>query len=149
MEFVKIITGGVVGTLLMTFFSYLCGHLFSREFGEPRLLNKLLDKSPWSQSNIKENSVLGWALHMVTGIVFAWIIDIYFVLADTAPNWSVGAIIGFGLGVLGILGWQIVLSLHPQPPKLELPEFFAQLLIAHIIFALGTVLVFRVFDGIL
>lgn len=149
MELIKIITAGLVGTLMMTLFSYVCGYLLSQEFGEPRLLNKLLNRSPWSHTDIEEDSPLGWGLHIAIGIVFAWIMYVYFVWTDTAPTWPIGGVLGFGLGVLGILGWEILLILHPAPPKLALPDFYLQLVVAHIVFALGTVLVFKVFERLI
>ena len=37
-------------------------------------------------------------------------------------------------GVFGIMVWNLIFKLHPNPPKTKLNEFNLQLLIAHLVF---------------
>ena len=149
MELTKIVLGGLIGTAIMTVFSLICGQLFSKEFGEPELLNKLLGRSFFGDGDVKENSPLGWIIHFAIGFLFAWIMHLYFLWTGHPPTWPLGSLVGFALGILGVMGWAIVLNLHGSPPRPELPEFYLQLVVAHVIFGLGTVLVFKVVDGLL
>jgi uncharacterized membrane protein YedE/YeeE len=132
---------------MMTIFSYICGKIFSKEFGEPKLLNKLLDRS-FSGNDIKEDSPLGWIIHFAIGFLFAWIMHLYFLWTDHTPTWPIGSLLGLALGVLGVTGWAMALNFHRSPPKPELPQFYLQLVVAHVIFGLGTVLVFKAMDGL-
>lgn len=148
MELTKIVLGGLVGTTIMTAFSYMCGILFSKEFGEPKLLNKLLNRSFSGDEDVKEDSPLGWIIHFAIGILFAWIMHLFFLWTDHT-TWPIGSLLGLAMGMLGVLGWALVLNLHRSPPKLELTEFYLQLVVAHVIFGLGTVLAFKAIDGLL
>ncbi|NNE76874.1 MAG: hypothetical protein HKN31_07350 [Pricia sp.] len=143
MEIVNILVGGLVGTTLMTIFSYVCGQIFSKEFGEPKLLNKLLDRLPSWDHNVEDRSPIGWILHITIGIVFAWIIHSYLIWMHQPPVWLMGVTMGFVLGIIGVMGWAILLNFHPSPPKLQLPEFYIQLIVAHIIFGMGVILVYK------
>lgn len=149
MELTKIVLGGLIGTAIMTIFSYICGKLFSKEFGEPKLLNKLLDRSFSGDDIVKEDSPLGWIIHFAIGFLFASIIYLYFLWTGLTPTWPIGSLLGFAMGILGVMGWALVLNFHRSPPKLELPEFYLQLVVAHVIFGLGTVLAFKAIDGLL
>lgn len=147
----KIVTSGILGTLLMTLFSYVCGQLFSKEFGEPKLLNALLYRASNHKNKTVTHALLGWILHLCIGIVFAFFLYSYFEWKnrfgwrESLPNLYMAAILGFLLGLLGVMGWTVLLKIHHSPPKIELPEFYIQLVVAHIIFGLGTVLSFGLF----
>lgn len=147
MELTKIVLGGIVGTTLMTLFSYVCGRLFSKEFGEPKLLNKLLDQSYSWENDINSSSPIGWILHFTIGLLFAWIMYLFFLWSGHSPTWPLGGLLGFVFGILGVAGWALFLNLQRSPPELELPEFYFQLIVAHVVFGLGAVLVFKAFNG--
>lgn len=149
MELTKIVVGGLTGTAMMTVFSYICGKLFSKEFGEPKLLNKLLDRSSIWDEGVEEGSPLGWTVHYAIGFFFAWTLHLCFLWTGLMPTWQIGSLLGFALGVWGVAGGALLLNLHRSPPKLELPEFYLQLVVAHVIFGSCTVLAFRTVDGLL
>jgi len=150
MEILKIIVSGLIGTMLMTLFSYVCGQLFSKEFGEPYLLNKLLEQWPVGhQGNKPKNEfLLGWVIHLFIGFLFALFLYTYFAWKDSfgwresMSNLFVAGYLGLVLGLLGVVGWVVLLKMHKSPPKLALPEFYIQLVVAHVVFGLGTVLGF-------
>jgi hypothetical protein len=123
--------------------------IISKELGEPKLLNKLLDRSSSLDRGVKEDSPLGWIIQFAIGFLFAWIMHLYFLWTGRTPTWPIASILGFALGLLGVTGWAIVLNLHRSPPKLERPQFYLQLVVAHVIFGSGTVLVFKAVDGLL
>ncbi len=144
MELAKILLGGIVGTSLMTFFSYLLGRLLKSDFLEPRLLNKLLHRSDSLSLNIKEDSMWGWAIHYLTGFLFSGTMMFYFHWSEKFPSWGTGAFLGFILGLSGAIGWLITFRVHSSPPKIDLKAFLFQLVVAHVIFGLGATWVFRV-----
>lgn len=59
MEIIKFVLGGMVGTGMITLSSYSCGKIFSKEFGEFKLLNKLLDRTFFGNNGLNVDSPLG------------------------------------------------------------------------------------------
>lgn len=144
MLFSTVFLAAVVGTTLMTLFSKLCGLVFSKEFSEPKFLDAILRPS---STGTKTNNLLGWAVHYLIGVLFAWAIYIFIEnFAATYSYWH-GILLGGFLGLVGILGWTVLLKFIKKPPQLELPAFFIQLVFAHIVFGVGALLVFRNFNS--
>ena len=143
MELSKILLAGLVGTTLMTAFSYLVGQLCDAELGEPKLLNKFLDRSKRLDIEVAEDSIWGWIFHYLTGFLFAGAMAAYFCSTENHPTWWLAIVLGCILGLFGVLGWLTMIRFHSAPPKIELQLFLIQLVGAHIIFGLGATIVFR------
>ncbi len=147
MEIIKIILGGLAGTTIMTCFSYLAGMVANSEFGEPALLNQLINRARSVKGETPRGRWIGWVIHYVTGFFFSAGMAWYFHWSDKLPSWLAGILIGGLLGLAGVAGWWMMLKLHKDPPKIDLLPYFSQLIAAHMLFGLGAVMVFQLFPS--
>lgn len=141
MAFLEIVIGSFIGTIIMSIFSYFMSDLLSEELGEPALLNKLIE-------NVRGSSItkiIGWVVHWLFGVLFSIFSYLIFITIVNLPLWCTSILTGAISGIIGIIGWLIMLYLHPCPPKINLPLFFKQLFFAHILFALSAFLSFHIF----
>jgi len=136
----------ILATLLMTAFSYVCGMLTGNNFREPELLNQLINTSGIPIKPGKKG-VFGWLLHLLIGFVFGVIMFLAWEFFELSSYLIFGVISGIIAGVLGILGWQIMFYLNPQPPDIDLNKFYAQLIVAHVIFSLGFIILMVLFKS--
>lgn len=137
MELLRVIIAGISGTILMTAFSYIIARVKSQQFKEPKLLNMILRRSTYDKMNPTNNSVIGWVLHFSIGVI---LMTLFYVLHLTFSfKISFISIIIYGIfaGILSILSWHLMFLISPNSPDISLKEFYIQLLIAHILFALG------------
>ncbi len=136
MPILKILSGTVIGTSLMTLFSYYISHKLNREFKEPVLLNKMISRSPLAISK-KNNPAPGWILHYSIGTVF--VVGYHFIWRRKKlnPTLKNSTFLGFISGFIGISGWHILFIIHPKPPSIHLKNYYLQLLAAHIVFGWG------------
>lgn len=126
----------ILATLLMTAFSYICAMLTGNNFREPELLNQLINTSVIPAKPGK-NSVLGWLLHLFIGFVFGVMMFLVWEFFDLSSYLIFGIMAGIIAGIIGILGWQLMFYLNPQPPDIDLNKFYTQLIVAHVIFSLS------------
>ncbi|MAN58227.1 MAG: hypothetical protein CMC08_00140 [Flavobacteriaceae bacterium] len=122
-------------TLAMTLFSYLISFIRGKEFREPELLTVLIYRYFEMPPLRGLANLPGWILHLVIGYLFLALYNGFFFLNEIEPTPGFTLMVGFALGVLGILGWKVIFTLHPNPPDIKFTEFYIQLLMAHIIFA--------------
>ena len=136
MELIRVIMAGILGTVLMTSFSYVISRMKSQQFKEPKLLNMILRRSTYDM-NPSNNSVLGWVVHFSIGVI---LMTLFYVLHLTF-SFSISAvsilIYGIIAGILSILSWHFMLSISSNSPDFALRDFYMQLLMAHVLFALG------------
>ncbi len=143
MEIFKILVAGVVATSLMTIFSYGVSIVRSSQFREPQLLNILINRSHIFKIEIPKNSKIGWGIHYFIGWIFILIYDIIWNNTQFEPTLTPGIIFGFMTGIVGVIGWRILLSLHHDPPHIKWVEYYLQLIVAHVIFWMGAVWVYQ------
>jgi len=134
---------GIIGTTLMTGFSKIWGMLLSKEFSEPKLLTDLM--RPFIKKTKAKNNFIGWLVHYLIGILFAWGIYMYTTTSNGEYTYLTGLILGGLMGFMGVLGWIILIEAVKITPKLDVPAFFVQLVFAHIVFGLGAIWVFKNF----
>ena len=101
---------GIIGTTMMTIFSFIYSYITNYSFNEPNLLNYVLVTSEFLfLRRLGEQQIIGWIFHYLIGIAFAYLyykgIDIYD-FDSTLPN---GVLYGIILSVLGISGWACLL----------------------------------------
>ncbi len=123
----------------MTAFSYGASRHERKQFREPELLNKLLDRMPGSPA-IPTKSPAGWLVHYGVGIFFTTVYDQLWQRNIGKPTLANGLLLGTISGLVGIGGWMLAFRLHPRPPKTDYTGHYKQLLIAHMIFGVGAVL---------
>lgn len=126
----------------MTAFSYGASHHQRKQFREPVLLNKLLDRLPGTQS-IANNNPAGWLVHYGVGVLFTTAYDQLWQRNIGRPTLANGVLLGTISGLVGIGGWMLTIKLHPRPPKTDYTGHYKQLLIAHMIFGAGAALAYK------
>lgn len=133
----QIVLASIISTVLMTVFSYAISIIRGKQFREPVLLNKLLDR--WVHMHITphHSNPLGFLLHWFVGLLFVVVYHFIWVYTNIPVAWWSGALFGAVSGIVGIGIWTITFLIHPNPPKVHLWGFFAQLFFAHIIFGVG------------
>lgn len=143
MDWLKIALAGIVGTSLMTVFSYICQVAFQKKLGEPKLLSQFLQKSRFEIGKETGTTFWGWFLHYFTGFFFSLLIAIYIYFFGGPLSWGMGILLGFALGLLGILGWQVLYWIHHNPPAFDRSAFYLQLVLAHIFFGIGATMIYK------
>ena len=136
MTYLAFIIVAPIATLSMTAFSYFASYIRKRQFKEPRLLTLLIYRPSNKAAEKRNNNFVGWVIHFMLGYFFLFLYDSGFFYTPIEPSLIWSLVFGVALGILGIIGWQIMFALHPDPPPTTIHEFYIQLLIAHVIFAL-------------
>lgn len=140
MELLRVIMSGILGTLLMTAFSYLIPRLRARQFREPRLLNMILRRSSSDSMNPSNNSVIGWVVHFSIGIILMTLFYMFHLIFTFEISLLSIFLYGIFAGSLSVLSWYLMFSLSPNPNKISIREFYFQLMIAHLLFASGAII---------
>lgn len=135
----KIIAGTIIGTSVMTLFSYIMSYVMDKQFKEPLLLNILLQRSQF----LKETTVppiSGWIIHYGMGSIFVTIYHFIWSLPPFEPTYSSGSLLGFISSFVGIATWSFVFNIHSNPPSIDFKAHYLQLIISHVLFGLGATL---------
>jgi hypothetical protein len=131
----EIICGTIVGTSLMTGFSYLMSEQFRKRFQEPRLLEYVMKLSGAKLSD-RSKEIAAWIIHYLIGLLF--VLAYYFIWnCCLAKSWTITLLFGAISGIIGILGWIVIFSIPDDKPHVSFTSYFIQLFFAHIIFAFG------------
>lgn len=136
MNVLSVALAGILGTFIMTGFSHIMELISGEKCNEAQLINLLLSRSKNSTISDK-NHYLGWVIHFIIGILMAIGVWMYYQNITGIPHAFYGAGVGFILGIIGVIGWSIILSVHPNPPKNNWVLYFLQLITAHIIFGVA------------
>lgn len=139
MSVLKIILGAVVGTSIMTVFTFFISYRQNKQFKEPVLLNNLL-RNTEALKNRKIPTISGWLIHYGAGISF--VVAYHFIWKFTAidPSLTSGIVMGLINGIFGASVWALVFYSYKNPPVIDYGAFYLHLLPAHTIFGLGAVL---------
>ena len=141
-----IISTGILATLTMTAFSYGLSFFTHTNLREPQLINLLIKKLPFQPLKIGREHVLGWVIHILIGIFFVLFFKLGIHLLHFSTTPITGVLFGLCIGVLGIVGWEIGFSFHPNPPKINRLVYYLHLLLAHVVF--GSTVVFLINKGV-
>jgi riboflavin transporter FmnP len=142
MDFVKIILATLLGTTVMTLFSYIISEAFRKLFKEPVLLNILIDRAGIAEIHDSRKNIIGWVLHFLVGLLFVIIYDRIWAWTTLEPSWTTGLIFGAVSGLVGIGAWMTMFAIHPREPRIHFKEYYLQLFFAHILFGLGATAVY-------
>lgn len=138
----KTAVSGVAGTLIMTAGSELMSLMANENFSEPAHLETMISRLvPTLSKHAKK--IAGWGAHFAMGLVFA---AIYVELWETKKvkhNLKNALILGALSGVIGLFIWKATFKIHPLPPWLNYTHFYLQRIPAHIVFAVGAMLAYK------
>ncbi|QJD96853.1 DUF2938 domain-containing protein [Mucilaginibacter robiniae] len=137
----KIVAGSIVGTSFMTLFSHLVSEKSGKQFNEAEILSELLNRlTPLTKQQARW---LGWSSHYLVGVIFATLYAQYLKKAGKHPTITNGAVFGALSGLGGAWVWKMVFKMHPNPPGVDLKNFYKQLVLAHVVFGSSVALVFK------
>ena len=136
MNLFRILLAGLAGTTLMTAYSYAVAEKKRKQFKEPQILNKLLQRMDFPLEIKNKHHLAGWVLHYQVGIFFSIIYDLLWRKTSIRPTFINSVIMGAITGIFGILVWKTTFALHPNPPAIHFKEYYRQLLIAHVLFGI-------------
>lgn len=139
MKITRTVGAGIAGTTLMTLFSYLASAYSRKNFKEPELL-AVLTKRLLPAEYKPLHTPAGWAIHYGMGTSLSLLYEKILSHNNSRRSTGNGLLLGFASGLAGILIWKAVFSLHPLPPKTDFKRFYTQLLLAHLVFAVTTLL---------
>lgn len=142
---VQIALGVLIGTSLMTLFSYIMTYEVKEQFREPQLLNELINRS--DIFGVENSRLAGWFLHYGVGTIFVIIYHFVWKYSLIGPSLSSGTILGFVSGLIGITGWYFVFRIHHNPPAVDIGDYFIHLIVAHIIFGAGAYMGYNLLQG--
>jgi hypothetical protein len=135
MDAKNILAGAIAGTAAMTAFSYFISDKKSKDFREPALLAKMISRAfPETKKGFSKTA--GWMMHASMGILFAYLSKKMIQKLQSPYDLSNRVFIGAANGVAGVIGWKLVFSLHPNPPKIQFNRFYQHLVLTHIVYTL-------------
>ena len=129
----RVISSGLTGTTIMTFFSYLVSETKNKNFKEPELLGKLLYRLI-PQINKKYSTIAGWNIHYTVGFLFASVYAELWKEKRRGASLESGLLMGGLSGLLAVIVWKLSFKLHPAPPRISFRKYYGHLLITHFVF---------------
>lgn len=143
MEIGLILLATVAATSLMTAFSYTISEAFRELYKEPLLLQFLITRF---NIGIKGTMkvIAGWTLHYFIGLLFVLIFHFLWKSGLFEITWPAGLIYGVIIGVIGIGGWMVMFILSNYKPRIDFKGYYLQLFLAHVIFAMTIVAVYKI-----
>ncbi|HET6557930.1 MAG TPA: hypothetical protein VFG54_11490 [Prolixibacteraceae bacterium] len=143
MEIGMILLATVAATSLMTAFSYLVSEAFRELYKEPLLLQYLMTRFNLGIKDTKK-VIAGWTLHYFIGLIFVLLFHFLWKEGFLEITWLTGVIYGAIIGIMGIAGWVVMFILSDYKPCIDFKGYYLQLFVAHMIFALTIVLVYKI-----
>lgn len=141
----KIAIAAFSATNLMTTFSYLMAGHYNTLFLEPVALNNILRKLKLCIPG-KYEKFSGWAAHYLIGLAIVAIYEFIWCFTIIKFGWISGLLLGFATGLLAILAWQQIFKLPSREKHVATTEYYIQLVLAHLIFALAVVAAFKLYE---
>jgi hypothetical protein len=138
----KISAGAITGTTAMTAFSYVATSKEDKGLREPVLLGILL-KIALPKLSKNKTLVAGWLVHYGIGFLFAAIYHQLWKRKILKPTALTGMMLGSVNGLIGTGLWKAILALHPRPPKIFYKKNYRHLLLAHLVFGMGTAIGYK------
>jgi len=144
----KIIVAGLIGTTLMTMYSYYRSAKEKQQYREPELLNALIDRSRYLPA-IKNKHIhpFGWGTHYAIGLLFVLSYRLLWKKSLTDPTIFSTLVIGSASGTIGVLSWKTFFSEHDNPPPNDRQGYYRQLFYAHLLFTAAAVLTYKSITG--
>ena len=135
----------LAGTTAFTFFSYLVSKTMNKDFKEPELLGKMVERVT-PELGEKESQFTGWLIHYLTGIAFVGAYKLLIDITGIKPSAGNGMVIGATSGLPAALIWDTALKLHPAPPRKPSANYYLHLGLGHMILGATSFFVLGLFD---
>jgi len=142
MEIKEALTAGISGTTFMTVFSCAAAKVTGEDFSEPERLGQLANRII-PTLNKKESELGGWVGHYSVGLAFATAYVALWRQSKLKPSFENDLCVGSISGIIAVGVWKLMFKLHPLPPRLSFSNYYAQLIPAHVVFAIFAGLSYR------
>lgn len=130
----QVVAAGITGTTLMTLFSDVVSKIKDSNYNEAKILGELLNRiTPLSK---KQAQAAGLVAHYSVGVGFAAVYAAYLKKANRKPSVLNGLVYGALSGLAGAVIWHATFKAHPNPPGVDLKNYYKQLVLAHVVFGL-------------
>jgi hypothetical protein len=131
----KSLVAAAIGTTAMTLFSYASSNQQRKQWREPELLSKFIQRTV-PDADKRWANVAGWTGHYSVGLLFCLAYDQLWTKTQAKPTWMNSIIIGGVSGVIGAAVWRTLFKVHPDPPKIDRKDYEKHLLAAHEVFSI-------------
>jgi hypothetical protein len=138
MKATEIIAAGITGTTFMTLFSEVVSEMKGSNYNEAEIIGQLVNRITGLEK--QQARAVGYAAHATVGVSFAAIYAAVLKSAKVRPNLFNGLVYGLSSGLAGVLIWHATFKAHPNPPGVNLKNYYKQLVLAHLIFGVFTAL---------
>jgi hypothetical protein len=142
MKLSNAVLAGIAGTTAFTVFSYIVAEQSNRSYKQPKLIGKMIDRSS-PELDRKQAEFTGWLTHYLIGIGFAMIYKQIIDASGIKPRPRNGAIAGAISGIPAALAWHTTLKLHHKPPRKTTWDYYAELVMGHIVFGATCFWIFK------
>lgn len=135
---VATIAAGVIATFIKNVFLFLFGLLTRTNLQPVYLLGTLATKETSRTGKVSTSRkalLTGIAIYYGLGVLIAAVYVWLWVMRIIEPNLFNVFILGFFTGVISLVGLNIILNSHKNPPKLRITDHFSPILIGNVIFA--------------
>jgi hypothetical protein len=134
----------LVATTAMTIFSALVSFFAKKEYREPRLLTEVWNHLPTGKGG-GQSIIFGWIAHYIIGLAFA--IALYFIWDSAIFDANVvsAVLLGIVAGIIGAIGWKVLLNLSSLKNKEYDVWYYIQLVCAHVVFSGAALLMYNQF----
>lgn len=144
-NYLIIIIAGIAGTLLMTGAVYLLSALTGKNYKVVGILATMLTSHTTKEKGLTRSTpdiLLGIAVHYLIGIFFAFIYYFLWQMGYLALTINSSILFGLSTGIVAIIFWSLFIRFHPNPPLIPVFTYVLSIGLVHILFSLGTYLVF-------
>jgi hypothetical protein len=145
LELMLVFGSGIAATVTMTLIMYGYAAISKHPTQVIHILGNMLTARGSYDSLDTKSGVIGSLFHLGTGVFFTLSYYLLWISDVIDFSWMDGLFLGIGSGILAIAGWWLYLTCHHQAPPLSFKHYFAALFLAHLVFALTAVAVFRGF----
>lgn len=136
----KIIIAGILGTAVMTLFTYVLAFITKHRFKVVKILGTMLTFQTTPNKGLSHRPsaiIVGTIAHYFVGIVFSFAYAWLWSKELVDENFFQVVILGFVTGIFAVMIWRIFIAIHPNPPDLPLQSYLSAILAGHIFFAIG------------
>jgi len=135
--FIKLLLAKFTATVLMTAFSYGMSKIRHKDFKEPEIINHLLRPIRFLKIENDKKNLAGWPLHFFTGVLFVTAYHFIWVNNYYGSTFLSACELGAATGIIWLITWTLIFKYHPHPPEIKLKEFYIQIFVSHVVFAIG------------
>ncbi len=134
----------LIGTSLMTLFSYVVSRWHDEVYAEPLLINIMLTV-PDDRPKNASRKLAGWLLNYLIGFLLVLLLDCLWFTKILSFTWISTFVLGLLLGGVGVVSWKMMFFIAFYKPPVHQKVFYAQLFVAHFLFAVAVFMVYQYF----